>query len=114
MSSPRALVAVVTAATLLAWMPATQAGTSFSFGIHGGDHFSRGHFVGKFHGKHYKHYGDHGYGYRIHRYYFSYPDRHRFRHYRPHWYSGYTPRWHWRTRPHAPRCIYSNGHKYCR
>lgn len=113
MSSYRALLAAPAAAVLLAWMPATQAGTSFSFSIYGGDTFSRGHHHGK-HYKHYKHYPRHGYERRIHRYYFGYPDRRRYRHYRPDWRSGYTHRWHRSPKAYAPRCIYSGGHRYCR
>lgn len=112
MNAVKALLAASAAALSIAWAPASQADSSFSFSFHGGEHFNRG----LFHGGNYKHY--HGYRPTFRHHGYRYGPRVIHRHprsggywiparpYRGYGY-GYGPR-------RAPTCIYVNGYRYCR
>lgn len=96
--------AMLAAAMLLAWIPAAQADSSFSFSFHGGYGYDRGYF----HGKKHRHYNGYRGGYEYKRHYFVYPGKGVYRHYggpywRPRHYQG-----------PEPRCIYRHGYRYCR
>lgn len=110
MNALKSLAAALSVAALLAWTPAAQAGTSFSFSFHGGDYYTHGHFQDRYGAPHrgYRH------GYKFRRHYFA-PHRYRgYRPYRPYWrpthrYRPYQRRW-----THVPRCIYRHHNWYCR
>lgn len=110
MSVVKALLAAPAAAFLLAAVPVAQAGPSFSFSIHGGEFFDRGHF----HGGHYRHYYGHRPAYRHFGFRYGHPGRHGYRRHGGAWIPAHPyPRRHYRVLP-GPRCFYSYGRRYCR
>lgn len=103
MGTIRFPAALLVAAVLLAWFPASHAATSFSFSIHGGD------FRGYPHGRHFDHYPG------LRPYYYPYPRNFGYRYYnRPYWQRGYSHRPYRHDPAPGPRCIYRYGYRYCR
>ena len=100
--------AAVLAAALLAWIPAAQAGTTFSIILGGGHGVHHDHF----HGKRYGYYNGHR---REHFRHYLGPRHYYYRHGGPYW----RP-WHsYRSDRHyyrwtGPQCIYRYGYRYCR
>lgn len=102
----QSLAASAATVALLAWTAPSQAGASYSFSFHGGDHRAGGHFHGHF----FDWYGGHRPG---HGYWRRHYDRPAWRPHRPYWrhraYYPYPRRW-----GPGPRCIYRYHQWYCR
>lgn len=105
MNPVKALLAAPAAALLIAWAPASQADSSFSFSFHGSEHFNGGSY-GHYHGYRpaFRHHG-YRYGPRV---------IHRHPRHGGYWLPARPYRGYGYGSRHAPACIYVNGYRYCR